>query len=761
MNDTEPVQHPLHASIARHHIRSVAVVDDAFDRISLISFQEGEEKEFLDALNESDAVLRSFHKLVSDQDREDPVAKKDITDQVVNVLWEKGRSDSGLSDVLRRTLFRVHEQKVLQVEQLCAFLGNDLKIAKIERYGTTAKLPKRHFDMAFIDYRFGPSRQVDSVKRAVRWASHLYQKSQAFIVLMSAEKQAFVSQEDFRRDSELTKGLFEFLDKKEISDEGKFCNRLNSFCAGLGTRKEIHDFAVAAVAACDEALKELKRSIHGLGLEDYAYLEQISLRADGHPLGDYMLWLYGEYFAHNLAKSDGLQPARKSVNALKYEQFLPLQRPPSVMLATMYSAAITEPVHEGWGPHPRADGVAVKPDVPETASPPGDLPRGTGDSAATADGLEAATDPEPQATTESVSGPVQDVPLYQLGDLLVADEKKPVYLVLNAGCDLQFSPDGDRACDLQQSLLLMPGHFEPLDERGQTGEKRTELFELGDMRFRIVWEHTRVEALPYGEVKSKYEKLGYERKSRLKLPYALELQQHFAAQLTRVGVPTPTPVFRERPIEVVGKDAEGNCRSLGTISDGVIVFHHNRGDQFVLTVDCLHEVLDHIDTFINEIITEIELAKAAADAEAALRTEKEKSADATPAVSSIAAATPAGRQKEVIRDPVKEAVSRAGRRWKYVEELRHLRELLAHKCDFQDALHPLPVKSPISQVETVVTNNNSSAQARLEISCGAPRKGRYRSGAPIQLIFSVKDPKTDDVRTGDAGLLPTEEGSQG
>ena len=35
---------------------------------------------------------------------------------------------------------------------------------------------------------------------------------------------------------------------------------------------------------------------------------------------------------------------------------------------------------------------------------------------------------------------------------------------------------------------------------------------------------------------------------RLKLPYALEIQQHFASQLTRVGVPTPTPLFRERPV---------------------------------------------------------------------------------------------------------------------------------------------------------------------------------------------------------------------
>ena len=193
---------------------------------------------------------------------------------------------------------------------------------------------------------------------------------------MSVEMEARVHQELFRRDSKLTRGLFEFVDKDEIKDAGKFSNRLNSFCAGFDTRHKIHEFASAAEAAVDEAAATLKESLHALGLEDFVYLEQISLQEDGHPLGDYMLWLFGEYFAHKLSVSPSLQPARNLVNGLKYERFLPLQRPPSVMLAKMYSSAITEPVHEGWNPHPRdvqeaTLGPSTQPvPAPEPASPP-------------------------------------------------------------------------------------------------------------------------------------------------------------------------------------------------------------------------------------------------------------------------------------------------------------------------------------------------------------------------------------------------------
>ena len=67
MTTTQP-QHPVHKSLEKHSIHRVAVVDDAFDAVSLASLQEGEDQEFIDAVNEDDKLLREFHRLVSNTD---------------------------------------------------------------------------------------------------------------------------------------------------------------------------------------------------------------------------------------------------------------------------------------------------------------------------------------------------------------------------------------------------------------------------------------------------------------------------------------------------------------------------------------------------------------------------------------------------------------------------------------------------------------------------------------------------------------------
>lgn len=701
-----PRKHPLHDSISSLRIRSVAVVDDALDPVSLLAFQEGEVGEFIDEANDSDECVKEFHQVISGKVSNAFLKSADVTDDAVKVLWAQREGLALLGPVLKRTLFRVLEGKASQVEALSAILRHELKVELVREFGTQSAFPEESFDIAFIDYRFGPSREESSVKRAEEWATHLYRKGKSFIVLMSAELEAYEKKDAFREASKLSRGLFEFLNKAEITDRGKFYNRVNSFCAGLDTRHKIHQFTSAAEAAIDEAVKTLKQSIHALGLEDFAYLEQISLREDGHPLGDYMLWLFGEHFAHELAVDGSLTPVRNEVNKLKYGRFLPLQRRPSMMLARMYSSAITEPVYEGWDPHPREvrenDNETPAPASSEVSdeqqssvsSPTPEAPSGEPQTPAPA--------PEP-ATADSapapVKAPVKGLPLYQLGDLLVADRTKPIYLVLNAGCDLQFSPGNERECDIDQSILLVPGRFEPLHEHGEeTNVKRTELFELGEERFRIVWQHKRVRTISHRQVRSELEPLGYQRTSRLKMAYALEIQQHFAAQLTRVGVPTPTPVFRERPVQVYGKDSDGQYVPIAAVSAGVIIFHHRDEDQFILTVDCVHELCDYIDRFATGV--DLELAEDEGESADAQKSERRK---------------------------------RQERRRKYLQNLRSLREDLSHGCKFQDVLHKVPI------VGSMLTQTDADNQVQLEVHHARALRGRPKGSAVIFLAFSLAD----------------------
>jgi len=739
---TQAMPHPLRESMSKHNITRVAVVDDAYDPVSLSSFQEGEDREFIDAVNEDDVLLREFHRVATGAESNRVLIAADLTDEIAGRLWQDRETLNGLKAVAGATLFRVHDTKVSQVTALFKFLKDVLGIPLVKTYGTQLEMPEEEFDLAFVDYRFGPSREDASVERAVRWATHLYKKGRTFIILMSAEPEGMLRQDVFRNKSELTRGLFEFVAKDEIEDSGKFCNRLKSFCAGLSTRHKIHDFAAAGEAAADESLKALKESIHSLGIEDYAYLEQISLREDGHPLGDYMLWLFGGYFAHRLAVNQSLQSARSSVNGLKYENFLPLQRPPSVMLATMYSAAITEPIFEGWGPHPRDLPTEATPAVasPETQSaqeatgsaavepPQGPQPTTPAATVAATNAVQpsgiADTAPAPVTTQEEV------MPFFQLGDLLVASKDKPAYLVINAGCDLQFSPGTKRSCDIDQSILLIPGQFELLHERGEEiSAKRTELYELQGERFRVIWQHTRVKSFPHKSVRQEFEPKGYKRQSRLKLPYALEVQQHFAMQLTRVGVPTPTPVFREYPIVVYGKAADGTFLNVGTVSNGVVVFHHKENDQFVLTVDCINEVLNIIDHFAARVEEEIQADGAIGAVNVAGTSQPQAAASSAPG-------TPPRRGGEnVVRDAGQEAATRARRRKKYLDELRASRDALSRNCRFQDSLCKLPAIDESEQhIDTI---SDTEKLTRIEVRHATSLSGKFVGNAPIILAFAL------------------------
>src|SRR5262245_52557898 len=108
MTKVPPQPHPLRGSIAKHKIRRVAVVDDAFDAVSLASFQEGEAEEFFKAVNEDDSRVKEFHKLVSEKESDELLKKADLTDAAAKLLWEKRNSLSVLGPVLKETLFRVH-----------------------------------------------------------------------------------------------------------------------------------------------------------------------------------------------------------------------------------------------------------------------------------------------------------------------------------------------------------------------------------------------------------------------------------------------------------------------------------------------------------------------------------------------------------------------------------------------------------------------------------------------------------------------------
>ena len=80
------------------------------------------------------------------------------------------------------------------------------------------------------------------------------------------------------------------------------------------------------------------RMIRKLSFEDYANIQWFSLSPDGHPLGDYMLWLYKSLFAHLLHGHPRVLEEQKRLDSISFKDFIPWQQGPSLDLADVYSA---------------------------------------------------------------------------------------------------------------------------------------------------------------------------------------------------------------------------------------------------------------------------------------------------------------------------------------------------------------------------------------------------------------------------------------
>jgi hypothetical protein len=446
------------------------------------------------------------------------------------------------------------------------------------------------------------------------------------------------------------------------------------------------------------------------------------------------------YFARRLAATKSLQNAGSSVNGLKYGNFLPLQRPPSVMLAAMYSASITEPVFERGGAHRRdlaAVATAATVDGTEAQAPqeatgsaaaePSQEPQPIAETVTTKN----AAEPSGIAETTPVPAAAQDVvPLFQLGNFLVESKDKPTCLVMNTDYDLQFAPGIKRICDIDQSILLIPGRFELLYERGEEiSAKRTELYELRGERFRVILQHARAKSFPYKSVRQEFEPKGYKRQSRRKLPYAREVQQNFAPQLTWVGVPTATSVFREHPIVTYGNAADGTFLNMGNDSNGVVVFHHKDSDTFVLTVDCIHGKLNLIDRFAARIEGGIEAGRVIEAANAA-------SSPQPPTPEPLAPGTHERRGGgNVVRVPGQKSAIRAIRRESYLSELRASSDALSRNYRFHDSLCKLPA---IGQSEQHInTISETEKLTRIEVRNATSLNGRIVENAAVVSAFAL------------------------
>jgi len=541
-------EHPVAAYLRDAGITKAAIIDDAYDPPTRSEFAH-EIDDFWGVVVRTPALVEKIREL-----KPGVAGAMDVDDDLLRKLWERRNTLPELRQILDEQLFPTRLASLAPLELLGANL-QEVGVTPI-CLGSQQELPEP-IKLVFLDYRLGPGMEP-AVEAARAKARRMYDAAandadKPFIVLMSSHPEASAAKDRFREASGLLGGLFGYTPKDQLKEKERLYLQLATWALGMPARHQIQHFVEALEVALDAASKEFRRSIRSLGFEDYANIQWLSLQAEGHPFGHYMLWLYKSFLAHLLHVHEKVVAEQRKLDALCFQEFSPSQSPPSMDLAKLYRFAITEPVDSELT-HPRA----------------------------------AKDDP---------------TPLVRIGDLFFKEESADVLIVINPACDLAYAPKADREFPKDRPILLLHGVLQALEDVNEVKGLQTDLFHYEGKNFRVLWDHRRVTSNAYGEVSEWLRAQRYSRKARLALPYALQVQQEFAMHLMRIGTPVRPPIYAHADVAVFCKGDGGKWLPAGERIRGAAVIiqlpaQRKDGDQFVLTVDCIGQIVDRLDTAI-------------------------------------------------------------------------------------------------------------------------------------------------------------------
>lgn len=554
--------HPVADYLKSCGIEAAAIIDDAYDPPTRESLGDAI-PEFWDRVIRNQELLTEFQGVapaVTDQN--------DIDNAILKKLFEEHEKLAKLGPLCKQHLFSVKLEKLAPLRALRAHL-EQAGLRPVLELGTEESLPADPVKLVFLDYFLGAADDTEAVKAATAKAEEIYRHTPAdadkpFIVLMSSKPDAEAGKETFREASKLLSGLFGFVRKAELKEKEKLYLHLWTWAIGMPARHEIQHFVEAMETGVKEAASDFIRRVRALGFEDYANIQWLSLQAEGHPLGDYMLWLYKSLFAYLLHGHTRVLEQQEKLDAMSFEEFTPSPSPPSPQLAEIYRFAITEPGVKDVGPHPKAS-----PDSKE--------------------------------------------PLLQTGDVFFKADTAELLLVINAPSDLAYSPGSTRPFPKERPILLVHGTLQRHEVLDTSGLVRTELFEHDRKPYRILWDHKRVMSQEYGKVWAWLKDQGFSRKARLSFPYALEVQQTFAMHVMRPSLPIRPPTYRHADVEIYCAGDNGDYSRLDEpIVAGAWIMRRRKADKdedediFVLTPDCIGKIVGRLQTVVSRLETQMQ-----------------------------------------------------------------------------------------------------------------------------------------------------------
>ena len=375
--------------------------------------------------------------------------------------------------------------------------------------------------------------------------------------------------EEFRRQTGIVGGMFYFVSKSDLLDPAGLLLNLDMLAMALPHGHLVQRLMDAIETKIDASVAKFLTDIKRLNLDDYVYIQRLSLQTDGHPLGDYLFWLYSAYFGHLLFDSS-LGAESRELDRMSFDDWIPGQLVPSTQLAEMYHAALFDTTVGPLGTHPRQPKeivVGVPPHQEQGTT------RGQDEKLSVSqytEGSAIANGKTGEGQGENEAREAETLPYFNMGDIFHRSETSDVLMVCNPACDLEFTPDGKRGPNPEDSILFIPGTLEKFQGFPSSTTPRTELFEYNGDSYRILWQLKQLRAIKYECVKDWLSEHEFVRIARLRTPFSLEVQQHFASNMTRVGIPVPPPFFRPLQVALFEKGDNGYYKEMAIVdSQGV------------------------------------------------------------------------------------------------------------------------------------------------------------------------------------------------
>ena len=508
-------------------VTAIAVIDDALIPVSVDWLPDNERAAVLSLLNNLDNQLalkdledRGFNQTAI-------VASPDAAlDALTNPKRDLGDAFATLAHASDTLSVMIEER--LTMRRIVAAMRATTSCAVLEVQPTEDIPDLNGYQLVFIDYYLERSKKDGTLAERIAEEIERARKpdSAQQIILMSTLEKVRTFRKSFRQAAGVEGTAFSFVAKLDLDESWKVRAHLEMFARALPHSRSIARYIDAVKENMNRAQQQLVDLLDDLDLGDFAYLQNLALRADGHPLGDYLSWLLSSQLA-SLAFEYGLRQEQALVDKIEFDEKLVSPTEPSMVVATLYHGALFAHNMGPLGPHPLAKKT---------------------------DGF-------------------LDVPLVQLGDVFVDDGLSKALVVLSADCDLAFAPSTERMPDKSTSVLLVRGKPLAIRAVGQNVDANTtEGMEHDSEVYRIDWQFDTYRTVELGKLEAYMRDEGFDTsgRDRLRSLHALKLQQELGNHILRVGPPVMPPVQMEMSGEIV-QPMSGE-RVIGNTLDGRSVF---------------------------------------------------------------------------------------------------------------------------------------------------------------------------------------------